>query len=79
MIKIAFLALLLATSALAQQPAPNPLEQALKAQLGEYVFNNTILLTENKRLNEENTKLKKELEDAKQNAKASPSDGSSRP
>lgn len=54
---------LIASVAMAQQPSP--LDQAMKAQLGELTFNNTILITEMKRLSEENAKLKAELEAAK--------------
>ena len=61
----ALILLLLISSAWAQAQQPNPIDQALKAQMGELAFNNTIMVTELKRLTEENTKLKAELETLK--------------
>lgn len=50
-------------NAIAQQPQqPSSIDQAFKGQLGELLFNNTIMTAELKRLTEENTKLKVELE-----------------
>lgn len=72
--KALLLALLMITPALAQQPSP--IDQAIMAKLGELSFSNTIMLTELKRLTEENTKLKKELEDAKQKSQTGPTNGS---
>lgn len=70
---------------IAQQP-PTLIDQALKSQLGDLLFNNTIMNAELKRLTEENAKLKSENltlkkanEDAKQEPKASTTDGGSRP
>ncbi len=53
--------LLLTTPALAQQA----LEQALKTQLGDLMFANIVMASQLKALQEENAKLKAELEKKK--------------
>lgn len=72
--KSLLLALLMVTPAVAQQPSP--IDQAIMAKLGELSFSNTIMMAELKRLTEENTKLKKELDNAKQKSQTGPTNGS---
>lgn len=59
---ISFGVSVLATQVYSQQQQPSSIDQAFKGQLGELLFNNTIMTAELKRLTEENTKLKVELE-----------------
>ena len=66
MIRIALLMVMLVTPALAQQQ-PSPFDQALKMQLGELTFANTGLVTEMRRLAEENAALKKQVEELQKN------------
>lgn len=72
-IAIASVILILVWASAFAQQQPSPIDQAIKSQLGDLIFNNTIMATEIKRLMEENTKMKAELatlrkekEDAKQ-------------
>ena len=54
------------------QQQPSAIEQAVKANLGELLFTNTVLVTQLKAAQEENVKLKAELEELrkeKENAK----------
>lgn len=58
-IAIAFLVVTTSYASAQQQAlAPGAANQAMKLQLGELIFNNTLLVVEVRRLTEENEKLK---------------------
>jgi len=62
--------LALAGTALAQpQPQQTLFEQQIKAQLGELMFTNSVLISQVRTLTEENTRLKIEIERLKSEGK----------